>query len=94
MNALIGYTFVTFAAGGMADWMPTFLKREVGIDYGTAGLVVGGASVVGGLGGTIIGGHLGDKLKGKIRQSYLAVSWIPLVPATLLGVIIIYVLRQ
>ncbi len=72
--ATAGYVLVTFAAGALADWFPTFLSRNRGMALDEAGLVVGGATVVGGLGGTILGGWLGDRMKGLTRQPYLAVS--------------------
>jgi MFS family permease len=72
--AVLGYTAVTFASGAMADWFPTFLMRVRGISLADADTLVGTSAVVGGLGGTIIGGYLGDKLKGRTRQPYLALS--------------------
>src|SRR5690606_16414133 len=38
--ALIGYTLVTFAAGGMADWMPTFFSRVFSVDLAKSGFAV------------------------------------------------------
>ena len=72
--AVAGYTAVTFASGALADWFPSHLERSLGMETGTAGLVVGGTAVVGGLGGTIVGGWLGDRLVGRTRQPYLALS--------------------
>ncbi len=72
--AVAGYTAVTFASGAMADWFPAFLTRHRGMDIAEAGTLVGASAVIGGLGGTIVGGILGDKLKGKTRQPYMALS--------------------
>jgi len=69
-----GYTAVTFASGALADWFPAFLARQRGMGIGEAGSLIGTAAVVGGLGGTIAGGWLGDKLRGRTRQPYLALS--------------------
>ncbi len=69
-----GYTAVTFASGALADWFPAFLARERGMGIGEAGSLIGTAAVVGGLGGTIAGGWLGDRLRGRTRHPYLALS--------------------
>lgn len=55
-----GYTLMTFAVGGLASWMPTFLFRERGIPLGEAGLAFGAMTALGGLFGTVAGGYLGD----------------------------------
>ena len=72
--AVAGYTFVTFASGALADWYPSYLQRSLGMDVGRAGMVVGGTAVLGGLGGTIAGGLLADRLKSRTRQPYLALA--------------------
>jgi MFS family permease len=87
--AVAGYTAVTFAAGGMADWFPTFLSRYRGMDVAEAGSLVGTATVVGGLAGTVVGGLLGDRLRGRTRQPYLALSAWSMLPATLFAVLAI-----
>ena len=79
--AVAGYTAVTFASGALADWFPSHLERSLGMETGTAGLVVGGTAVVGGLGGTIVGGWLGDRLVGRTRQPYLALSTVSMAVA-------------
>jgi predicted MFS family arabinose efflux permease len=81
LTAVAGYTAVTWASGGMADWFPTFLVRTHGYAVGEAGSLVGTLTVVGGLGGTAIGGWLGDRLRGRTRQPYLALSALSMVPA-------------
>jgi MFS family permease len=88
-----GYTAVTFATGGIADWFPTFLSRDRGMQMGEAGFLVGVVTVVGGLGGTILGGIIADKVKRYTRQGYLAVSGLAMIPAVLLAIVAIYVVR-
>lgn len=70
--AVAGYTAVTFASGALADWFPTFLHRHRAMGIDDAGLLVGSSAVVGGLGGTVIGGMLADRLRGLTRHPYLA----------------------
>ena len=91
---VLGYTAVTFATGGIADWFPTFLARDRGMAMGEAGYLVGLVTVVGGLGGTIIGGVLADRARNITRQAYLAVSGLAMVPAAVLCVVAIYVVRS
>jgi MFS family permease len=88
-----GYTAVTFATGGIADWFPTFLSRDRGVDMAAAGTFVGAATVVGGLGGTILGGVVADRVKQWTRQGYLCVSGLAMLPAIVLTVVAIYVVR-
>lgn len=80
--AVAGYTAVTFASGGMADWFPTFLSRHRGMDIGEAGSLVGTITVIGGLGGTAVGGLLADRVAKRTRQPYLAVSAVSMLLAT------------
>jgi predicted MFS family arabinose efflux permease len=79
--AVAGYTAVTFAAGGMADWFPTYLVRYRGMDVASAGTLIGTVTVVGGLAGTASGGYLADRLRRVTRNSYLALSAVSMVPA-------------
>jgi MFS transporter, Spinster family, sphingosine-1-phosphate transporter len=72
--AVAGYAAVTFASGALADWFPVFLQRHRGMSLALSDRYVGLSIVVGGLGGTFVGGLLGDKLKGWTRQPYLALS--------------------
>ena len=76
LYAVAGYVLVTFAAGAMADWFPAFLARERGLDLAEAGRVVGTATVIGGLLGTLGGGWLGDRLAAKgFKNPYFLLSW-------------------
>ena len=80
-----GYTAVTFAAGALADWFPTFLQRHRGMSIEASGHYVGMSAVVGGLLGTVIGGFLADYLKKYTRQSYMALSGCSMLLATIFG---------
>ncbi len=89
-----GYTLVTFATGAVTDWFATHLLRNRGFTLADADSLVGMAAVIGGLVGTIAGGLVGDKLKGKTRHPYLAVSALSLVPAAVLVTAAIYFVAQ
>jgi predicted MFS family arabinose efflux permease len=68
---VLGYAAYTFALGGLAFWMPTFLERvrHVAPDEATTGF--GAIVVVTGFLGTFAGGWLGDYLLKYSRQAYL-----------------------
>jgi MFS family permease len=70
----IGTTLMTFSMGGLAFWMPTFLVRAHGLSLSSASIQFGGVTVVAGLVGTLLGGHLGDKAQAKGQGGYLRVS--------------------
>ena len=79
--AVTGYVAVTWAGGGMADWFATYLVRVRGMDLGAAAGLTGAATVVGGLAGTLTGGLVADRLKGKTRSPYFALSALSMIPA-------------
>ena len=72
--ATAGLTAVTFAMGGLGYWMPKFLEAERGMDPGRAGFLFGGVTAVAGLGGTILGGVLGDRAERRAPGGGLWVS--------------------
>ncbi len=57
-----GYTLMTFAIGGLAFWLPSFLVNERGLVADKAGFISGAVTAVAGLSGTVVGGALGDKM--------------------------------
>ena len=80
--AVLGYAAYTFAMGGLAFWMPTFLQRVRGLSAAQATTAFGLVVVVTGLLGTFAGGWLGDLWQKRSRQAYLWLCGI----ATLLAV--------
>ena len=58
----LAMTAMTFAVGGLAAWVPTYLVRIRGMGLAEANLIFGLLTLVSGLGGTIAGGWLGDRL--------------------------------
>ncbi len=59
-RAVLGYCAYTFAIGGFAYWVPTYLHLRYGLDPGTASVRFGLVTVVSGFIGTLAGGGLGD----------------------------------
>jgi MFS transporter, Spinster family, sphingosine-1-phosphate transporter len=83
--ATAGYIAMTFALGGIGDWVPTLLSRERGFSLGEAGTVAGLSVVVGGLIGTVVGGALSEVLRGKVREPLFVVCGVSCVPGALLA---------
>ncbi|HEU4643064.1 MAG TPA: MFS transporter [Gemmatimonadaceae bacterium] len=71
---ILGYAAYTFALGGIAFWMPTFLERVRGLPREQASVQLGAVVVITGFVGTFVGGWLGDFLLARTRQAYLWVS--------------------
>ncbi len=65
---------MTFALGGLAQWMPTFLVRNYGLDVARGNTVFGLITVTAGITGTLAGGWLGDHFRGKAGEGYAYVS--------------------
>lgn len=88
MVVVLGYAAYTFALGGLAFWMPSFLERvrNVPLDRATTGF--GEIVIVTGFLGTFAGGWLGDHLLKYSRQAYLwfsGVTTLLAVPCALLA---------
>jgi sugar phosphate permease len=66
---------MTFALGGIAFWMPTYISEYRGLNnLAKVSTQFGAITVVTGLTGTLFGGWLGDKLRAKYPGAYLLVS--------------------
>lgn len=94
VNTVAGYTLVTFATGGIGDWFAEFLHRVRGMELDRAAVAIGASAVVGGLLGTSLGGVVADRLVGKTRHPYLAVSGVFMMPATLLVVVALFLVKE
>jgi MFS family permease len=76
LTAILGYAAVTFSLGGISFWMPSFLQRVDGREIGAAGTIMGGITVVCGLGGTVCGGLLAQRWsKTTGKALYLVPAW-------------------
>lgn len=65
---------MTFALGGLAQWLPMFLCRVHGLDVGRGNTIFGAITVVAGIAGTLAGGRLGDWWQRRSAKGYLIVS--------------------
>jgi MFS family permease len=65
---------MTFALGGLAQWMPSFLNRIHHLDVARGNTLFGAITVLAGISGTLTGGWLGDRSQKKSPKGYLLVS--------------------
>jgi len=70
----IAMATMTFAIGGLAQWIPSFLYRVHSLDVEKANTLFGATTVLAGILGTLTGGWLGDRLQKKSSKGYLLVS--------------------
>jgi MFS family permease len=74
VTTTLASTALTFALGGLAQWVPTFLYRWYGLDVGAGNTLFGAITVIAGITGTLTGGWLGDRLQRQRVTGYLVVS--------------------
>lgn len=86
LASTLAMTAMTFALGGLAVWMPSFLNRTWGLSVGEAGTVFGALTVGAGLVGSLLGGWLGDRLLKVTGKAYFLVSGIGFVLALPAGI--------
>lgn len=84
---VLGYAAYTFAVGGLAFWMPSFLERVRNVPASEATIGFGAIVVVTGFVGTFLGGWAGDYCLRYTRQSYLWLSAVATLAALPLTVV-------
>jgi len=84
---VLGYAAYTFAVGGLAYWMPTFLERVRGLSGPAATTGFGAIVVVTGFVGTFTGGWLGDRWLKSSKQAYYWLCAITALAATPFAVV-------
>jgi MFS family permease len=65
---------MTFAIGGLAQWIPSFLYRIHSLDVAKGNTLFGATTVLAGILGTLAGGWLGDRWQKKSSKGYLLLS--------------------
>jgi MFS family permease len=65
---------MTFAIGGLAQWIPSFLYRVHSLDVAKGNMMFGATTVLAGILGTLAGGWLGDFWQKKNGKGYLLLS--------------------
>ena len=76
----IAMAALTFAIGGIATWMPTYLEGKAGT-LSQVNTLFGIITVVTGITATLAGGLVGDALRKRVRGAYFMVSAIALTAA-------------
>jgi len=85
----LAMTAMTFAVGGLAAWVPTYLVRVRGMELAQANLTFGVLTLVSGVGGTVAGGWIGDRLLSRVSAAYFLVSGVGLALSVPCGVAVI-----
>ena len=70
----LAMTAMTFAIGGLAQWLPSFLNRIHSLDVAKGNILFGGVTVLAGIAGTLAGGWFGDRWQKKSANGYLLIS--------------------
>jgi MFS family permease len=65
---------MTFAIGGLAQWIPSFLHRVHALDVAKGNTLFGATTVLAGILGTLAGGWLGDRWQKSNGKGYLLLS--------------------
>ncbi len=74
--ATFGLAMLTFAMGGISNWVPEFLHNPIGLSVAKASQVVGASTVIDGIVGTAIGGWIAQRwLRTNHRALYLLSFW-------------------
>ncbi|MBN1960371.1 MAG: MFS transporter [Deltaproteobacteria bacterium] len=71
-----GYIAYTFAIGGLANWMPSYIRVTFNLSAERGMLIFGGITVVTGILGTLLGGAIGDLLQARSPNGY---AWLNIV---------------
>lgn len=74
ITATLGMAMYTFAVGGMQVWIPTFLVRLRGLDLKAANIDFGLVTIINGIGATLLGGWIGDRLLKRYFGAYYTFS--------------------
>ena len=76
LTATFGLAMLTFAMGGISNWMPEFLHDPIGLSVAKASQLAGASTVLDGILGTAIGGWIAQRwLRTNHRALYLLSFW-------------------
>jgi len=81
----------SFGMNGLVGWGPTFLGRELGLDAGQAGVLLGGTGLIAGVAGTLTGGALADACFRRSRRARVLTVAAGLVLGSLLSIVLLTV---
>ena len=76
LTATFGLAMLTFAMGGISNWIPEFLHNPIGLSVAKASQLAGASTVIDGILGTAIGGWIAQRwLRTNHRALYLLSFW-------------------
>lgn len=90
VTSTLGMAAYTFAMGGMQVWIPTFLVRLRGLDLKTANIDFSYIVIINGIGATLLGGWIGDRLLKRFYGAYYSFSGLAMLIAVPFMVAAIY----
>jgi len=70
----VGSALISFGMNGLVGWAPTFLARERDLSTAEASELLGTFGLLAGIAGTVTGGYLADKLRGRYPTARLFTS--------------------
>lgn len=90
LTATLGMAAYTFAIGGMQAWIPQFLIKLRGLNMGTANTDFSYIVLINGIGATLLGGWIGDRMLKRFYGAYYSFSGIAMLLAVPFMVAAIY----
>src|SRR6478672_10352143 len=90
ITSTLGMAAYTFAMGGMQVWIPTFLVRLRALDLKTANIDFSYIVIINGIGATLLGGWIGDRLLKHYFGAYYSFSGIAMLIAVPFMIAAIY----
>ncbi|HMC29462.1 MAG TPA: MFS transporter, partial [Candidatus Angelobacter sp.] len=91
LTATFGMAMYTFAVGGMQAWIPNFLMRLRGMSAMAANIDFSYVVIINGIGATLLGGWIGDRLLKRYFGAYYTFSGIAMLLAVPFMVAAVYV---
>jgi MFS family permease len=88
--AVFGMTFYTFAIGGLAAWLPTFLEVAKGIEKVKANTLLGITTLFAAIIGMSVGGWLADRMARTSPRALFVVPGVALIAAVPFTLVAIY----
>lgn len=70
---LVGVGVLLFSVNGIGYWLPVYHERFSGLSVAQATTAVGGITVLGAVGGTLVGGVLADRYQNRIKGGRVAI---------------------
>jgi MFS family permease len=82
-----GNTAYTFALGGLAFWMPSYLARVRHYEMARGMLIFGVLTAVTGMAGTLVGGAVGDRWQARHPHGYSRLNALSMLGATVFSLL-------